>query len=136
MNPDILRIGAVLIAIIALIVFVTRFQLHPFLALIVVSIFLGLVCGLPPVDVIKHFEKGFGDVLSFVGIVIALGAMLGGLLVFSGGAEKFATALVSLAEKSWCLGQSFSPHFSLGFPSSLRSGSYCLCRSPSRFRKR
>jgi gluconate:H+ symporter, GntP family len=99
MNPDILRIGAVLFAIIALIVLVTKFKLHPFLTLVLVSIFLGLVCGLPPVDVIKHFEKGFGDVLSFVGIVIALGAMLGGLLVFSGGAERFATALVSLGGK-------------------------------------
>jgi gluconate:H+ symporter, GntP family len=96
MNPDALRLGAVLVAIVGLILLVTRFRLHPFVTLIVVSIFLGLACGLPPVEVIKHFEKGFGDVLSFVGIVIGLGTMLGGLLVFSGGAERLATGLVSL----------------------------------------
>src|SRR3981081_3022266 len=101
MNSDVLRLGDVLIAIIALILLVTRFRLHPFITLIVVSLFLGLVCGLPPVEVIKHFEKGFGDVLSFVGIVIGLGTMLGGLLVFSGGAERLANALVSIGGKKW-----------------------------------
>ena len=45
---------------------------------------MGLAGGLSPPDVIKNFEKGFGDVLSFGGIVIVLGAMSGGLLVASG----------------------------------------------------
>jgi gluconate:H+ symporter, GntP family len=101
MNPDALRIGAVVVAVIALILLVTRFRPHPFVTLIVVSIFLGLACGLPPVEVVKHFEKGFGDVLSFVGIVIGLGTMLGGMLVFSGGAERLATGLVSLGGKKF-----------------------------------
>ena len=47
---------------------------------------IGISNNLTLTEVIKHFEKGFGDVLSFVGIVIGLGAMLGGILISSGGA--------------------------------------------------
>jgi hypothetical protein len=47
-------------------------------------------------EVIKHFEKGFGDVLSLVGIVIGLGAMLGGILISSGGADVLANDLINL----------------------------------------
>jgi gluconate:H+ symporter, GntP family len=115
-NPDALRIGAVVVAIIGLILLVTRFRLHPFVTLIVVSIFLGLACGLPPVEVIKHFEKGFGDVLSFVGIVIGLGTMLGGLLVFSGGAERLATGLVSLGGKRFVPWTIFFAALLIGLP--------------------
>jgi len=116
MNPDALRIGAVVVAVIALILLVTRFRLHPFVTLIVVSIFLGLACGLPPVEVIKHFEKGFGDVLSFVGIVIGLGTMLGGMLVFSGGAERLATGLVSLGGKKFVPWTIFFAALLIGLP--------------------
>jgi gluconate:H+ symporter, GntP family len=116
MNPDALRIGAVVVAVIALILLVTRFRLHPFVTLIVVSIFLGLACGLPPVEVIKHFEKGFGDVLSVVGIVIGLGTMLGGVLVFSGGAERLATGLVSLGGKKFVPWTIFFAALLIGLP--------------------
>jgi|SRR6266481_5129956 gluconate:H+ symporter, GntP family len=109
MNPDALRIGAVVVAVIALILLVTRFRLHPFVTLIVVSIFLGLACGLPPVEVIKHFEKGFGDVLSFVGIVIGLGTMLGGMLVFSGVPSALPPGWFPLEAKNLFHGRSFSP---------------------------
>jgi GntP family gluconate:H+ symporter len=69
MSPNLLILVAVL-SIVALIVLVAKLKLHPFLALLIVSIFMGLAGGLSPPDVIKNFEKGFGDVLSFVGIVI------------------------------------------------------------------
>ena len=84
MPPNLILILAAVLSIVALILLVAKLKLHPFLALLVVSIFLGLAGGLSPPDVIKNFEKGVGDVLSFVGIVIGLGAMLGGLLVASG----------------------------------------------------
>jgi GntP family gluconate:H+ symporter len=96
MNAALLPLVAALIAIILLVILVTFCRVHPFLSLLIVSISLGLACQLPPADVMKQFEKGFGETLSFVGIVIGLGTMLGGLLVFSGGAERLANALVSI----------------------------------------
>jgi gluconate:H+ symporter, GntP family len=89
MASDPIRLAVVVVAILALIVLITKFRVHPFIALILASWFLGVACGLPLAEVIKHFEKGFGDVLSFVGIVIGLGAMLGGDFDLFGGELMF-----------------------------------------------
>jgi gluconate:H+ symporter, GntP family len=116
MSSDSVRIAAVIIAIIGLILLITKFRLHPFIALIVASWFLGITCGLPPQEVIKHFEKGFGDVLSFVGIVIGLGAMLGGILISSGGADVLANDLVCIGGKKWIPWTMFLASLLIGLP--------------------
>jgi GntP family gluconate:H+ symporter len=116
MPSNFVLILAAVVSIVALILLVTKLQLHPFLSLIVVSIFLGLAGGLSGQDVIKNFEKGFGDVLSFVGIVIGLGAMLGGLLVSSGGADRLANSLISLGGKKWVPWTTFFAAFLIGLP--------------------
>ncbi|MBV9491577.1 MAG: permease DsdX [Verrucomicrobia bacterium] len=115
-TPDLLRVVAALIAIVLLIVLITRFRIHPFVALIIASICLGLLGGVKPDEVMKNFEKGFGDVLSFVGIVIGLGTMLGGLLVTSGGADRLANALVSLGGNRWVPWTIFFAALLIGLP--------------------
>jgi len=70
MASDPVRLAVVVVAILGLIVLITRSRIHPFIALILASWFLGNACSLPLTEVIKYFEKGFGNVLSFVGIVI------------------------------------------------------------------
>lgn len=116
MSPDLTRVVAAVLAILLLILLVTRFKVHPFLALIAASLFLGLFAGLPPDEVTKNFEKGFGDVLAFVGIVIGLGTMLGGLLVASGGADRLANALVSLGGPRWVPWTIFFTALLIGLP--------------------
>ncbi|HXM01272.1 MAG TPA: gluconate:H+ symporter [Chthoniobacterales bacterium] len=116
MSPHLLLIFVAVFSIVALILLVTKLKLHPFLALLIVSIFMGLAGGLSPPDVIKNFEKGFGDVLSFVGIVVGLGAMLGGLLVASGGADRLANSLISLGGKKWVPWTTFFAAFLVGLP--------------------
>jgi gluconate:H+ symporter, GntP family len=116
MNAALLPLVAALIAIIVLVILVTFCRVHPFLSLLIVSISLGLACQLPPAEVMKQFEKGFGETLSFVGIVIGLGTMLGGLLVFSGGAERLANALVSIGGKSWIPWTIFFAALLVGLP--------------------
>ena len=116
MASDPVRLAVVVIAILALIVLITKFRIHPFIALILASWFLGIACGLPLVEVIKHFEKGFGDVLSFVGIVIGLGAMLGGILISSGGADVLANDLIALGGKKWIPWTMFLASLLIGLP--------------------
>jgi GntP family gluconate:H+ symporter len=83
-----------LVTIIGLIVLITQFKVHPFVALTIAAIFLGLTSGLPVVKVMKSFQDGFGGVLGFVGIILALGTMLGKLMADSGGADQIAQTLI------------------------------------------
>ena len=83
-----------LIAIVALIILITKIKLHPFIALILAAGFIGLAARMPTPDIVQSFQKGFGDVLGFVGIVIGLGTMLGKLMAVSGGADRIAQTLV------------------------------------------
>lgn len=83
------------VTIIGLIVLITKFKVHPFIALIIAAGFLGLTSGMPVDKIIKAFQDGFGGVLGFVGIILALGTMLGKMMAESGGAEQVARTLIN-----------------------------------------
>ncbi|OLP57790.1 permease DsdX [Xaviernesmea oryzae] len=82
------------VTIVGLILLITRFKVHPFIALTVAAGFLGLTSGMATETVMKSFQTGFGDVLGFVGIVLGLGTMLGKLMAESGGADQIAQTLI------------------------------------------
>src|SRR5450755_3619183 len=86
------------IAIIVLLIVVLK--MHPFMALIVGSAFVGLAAGVPLPKIISNFETGVGSTLQEVGLLIALGAMLGKLLADSGGADRIIDTLLSKASKA------------------------------------
>jgi GntP family gluconate:H+ symporter len=96
MSPNTLLLLYALGAVLALIVLIARFKLHPFIALVVVSLALGIVAGMPLSGVVKAFQDGVGGVLGFVAIVVALGTMLGKLMAESGGATRIATTLIAM----------------------------------------
>src|SRR2546427_5518112 len=83
-------------AVVALIVLIARFKLHPFIALVTVSLTLGAAAGMPLGSVVKAFQDGVGNVLGFIAIVVALGTMLGKMMAESGGATRIATTLIGL----------------------------------------
>ncbi|MDB6048753.1 MAG: permease DsdX [Pseudomonas sp.] len=89
-----------LVTIIGLVLLITRFKVHPFVALTIASGFLGLTSGMPVDKVMKSFQDGFGGVLGFVGILLALGTMLGKLMADSGGADQIAQTLVRVFGKN------------------------------------
>lgn len=93
-------LAAATVAIVGLIVLIARYKLHPFIALIVASGFLGLVTGLPVAKVVKEFQDGFGGTLGFVGVLLGLGTMLGKLMAESGGADRIARTLVDAFGKT------------------------------------
>jgi GntP family gluconate:H+ symporter len=81
---------------IALIVFlIAKFAVHPFLALVAGSALTALSAGVGLADAIANFEDGVGSTLEEVGLLIALGAMLGKLLAESGGADRVVDTLVT-----------------------------------------
>jgi GntP family gluconate:H+ symporter len=87
-------IVAALLGIALIVVLIAVFSVHPFLALIAGSALTGFAAGVGASDVIANFEQGVGDTLKEVGLLIALGAMLGKLLAESGGADQVVDTLV------------------------------------------
>ncbi|GAA4554431.1 GntT/GntP/DsdX family permease [Amycolatopsis samaneae] len=87
-------IGATVLAIALIVVLITKVKLHPFLALILGSGVLGLVAGMPVDKLLKSFSGGVGSTVASVGVLIALGAMLGKLLADSGGADQIVDTVL------------------------------------------
>ena len=81
-------------AIVALVVLIARFKLNPFVTLVVVSLALGVVVGMPITGIVKAFETGVGNTLGHIALVVALGTMLGKMMAESGGAERIATTVI------------------------------------------
>jgi gluconate transporter len=81
-------------ALIFLLLLIIRYQLNAFVALLVVSLGLGLASGLPPERTVEAIGRGVGDILRNVAVILALGAMLGRMLDVSGAAEVIARTLV------------------------------------------
>jgi gluconate:H+ symporter, GntP family len=92
-DTQLLIVAAIGIAVIVLLI--VKAKLHPFLSLILGSAFVGLASGLELPKIITNFEDGVGGVLKEVGLLIALGAMLGKLLADSGGANRVVDTLLS-----------------------------------------
>ena len=95
MSPNTQLLLLALAAVVVLIVLIARVELHPFVALITVSLALGIVAGMPLGGVVKAFQDGVATVLGFIAIVVALGTMLGKMMAESGGAARIATTLIA-----------------------------------------
>ena len=88
------------ISIVLLIFLILKFKIHPFIALILAGIFIGLATGMPLTDIVASIEKGVGGTLGSLAVVIGFGTILGKMLEISGGAERLArTMLNALGEK-------------------------------------
>ena len=79
-----------LISIVFIIISTTKFNLHPFLALISSALVFGLLSGMPPIEVAKYINEGFGATVGYIGIVIIAGTIIGAFLEKSGGAFTMA----------------------------------------------
>jgi len=87
-------IVAALVGIALLVVLITRFKVHPFLALTIGSLVVAGIAGLAVAAAVASYLKGFGDTAAGVGTLIALGAMFGKLLADSGGGDQIADTII------------------------------------------
>jgi GntP family gluconate:H+ symporter len=97
MSPhDLFLLAIALVVILSVVVAIASFRVHPFPALVIGALVLGLWAGAPPDQILKSFRVGFGETLANVGVLLALGAMFGELLASSGGAERVSSALLKV----------------------------------------
>ena len=94
MTSDARLLLCALVAVIALVLLIARYKLHPFIALTAVSLAMGLAAGMAPNAAVKAFQDGVGATLGFVAIVVGLGTMLGKMMAESGAATSIAKTLI------------------------------------------
>ena len=98
---------AAALGIATVVVLITWLKVHPFLALIFGSAVMGAVAAVAAADIVTSFQTGVGLTVGSVGLLIALGAMIGGMLAESGGADSIVrafTSRVSPERLPWVMG--------------------------------
>ena len=79
-----------------LVLLITYFKINAFLAFVVVSILAGFLLGVEPIAIIGSVQKGMGDMLGSLIIVVVTGAMLGKLAAESGAAQRIAGGMMGM----------------------------------------
>lgn len=101
---------AFIIAIIVMIVLISKFKIHPFLSILTVSVILGLIGGIPLIDIKKPdgtmisgiasvVGQGFSGTFTSIGIVIIFGALIGTILEKTGAAIKLSDMVIRIVGK-------------------------------------
>jgi Gnt-I system low-affinity gluconate transporter len=96
----------VLIGVTMLLLMVLKFKLSAFVSLLITSIAVGILAGMPLSGITKSIQEGMGSTLGFVATVVGLGAIFGQMLESSGGARALADYLLGKFGKdkaSWAL---------------------------------
>ncbi|UCH15485.1 MAG: gluconate transporter [Bacteroidales bacterium] len=89
-----------------LLLMVLKLKISAFISLIVASILVGILSGMPLSEISLSIQKGMGGTLGFVATVVGLGAIFGQILESSGGAESLAHYLLrkfGQSKASWAL---------------------------------
>jgi len=88
------NIVSVLLAVGLLTLLIAWGKVQPLLAFVAASIAAALLLGVPPSKIPGAIEKGIGDLLGSLVVIICLGAVFGKLIADSGAARRIATCLV------------------------------------------
>jgi GntP family gluconate:H+ symporter len=88
-----------ILSVVLIVVLTAKLNIHPFLALLVASLFFGLCAGMSFEIILKSIEEGFGGTLGKIGLVILFGVIIGSFLENSGGAYKLAEVVLKLIGK-------------------------------------
>lgn len=91
--------AVIILAVVAMVIAISKFNVHPFIVLVVVAVAVGLVCGLDTVTVVDTVKTGFGDILASIGIVILCGTIIGTILEKTGAALTMANTILKVVGK-------------------------------------
>ena len=104
------------LCILSLVALITWAKVNAFLAFLVVSIAAALLFGMPLGSIGTSVNKGLGDTLGSVVIIIILGAMLGKLVAESGAAQQITLTLRKIFGHKYILWAMSLTGFIVGIP--------------------
>ncbi len=96
----------VLVCLLILVLLIVWCRMNEFVAFVLVSLLGGIFFGMPADKIIGSIQKGIGETLGSLLIIICFGAMLGKMVAQSGAAKKIAVTLVAIFGKKniqWAL---------------------------------
>ncbi|MFM5171203.1 D-serine transporter DsdX [Aeromonas veronii] len=93
MSSEVWVIATLLSSIVLIVVTIVKGKVHPFLALLLASFYVGTLMGMEPLKMVSAMEDGIGGTLGFLAAVIGLGTILGKMMEVSGAAERIGLAL-------------------------------------------
>ena len=105
-----------------LLLMVLKFKLNAFISLLITSIFVGILAGMPLSKISESIQEGMGGTLGFIATVVGLGAIFGQMLESSGGARSLSRFLLKKFGKErapWAL---MLTGFMIGIPIFLDVG--------------
>ncbi|NRG42291.1 gluconate permease [Rathayibacter sp. VKM Ac-2835] len=96
MTSDTFTLVITAVAILGVVVLITRFRLNPVVALVLGSVFLGLAIGLGPAETISTVTGGFGSIMTEVGLLITFGVLLGSMLSEMNAIQRLVSHLLRI----------------------------------------
>lgn len=102
-----LNLSILLFFLLLLIVSISKFKLHPFVALILIALALGMSLGIGGIRTAEVLLQGFSETLRWIAIIIILGAFIGEVLQESGGAFRISNQIIKRAGEKrlpWAMG--------------------------------
>lgn len=89
-------LAVITLGILFLFLLILVVRLNAFIAFILVGLAIGVGQGMELNTVVQSIEKGIGNTLGFLVMILGLGAMLGKLVAESGAAQKITNGLIQL----------------------------------------
>ncbi len=114
--PHISPLLVAFLSIATLVLLISWAKITPFLSFLLVSLCGGMAMGIRPAAITHSIEKGLGDTLGQLLIIISLGAMLGKLVAVSGAAIRISTTLMNLIGKKSIQWAMVGTGFIVGIP--------------------
>ena len=86
-------------AIAIMVVAISKWHLHPFIAILLTALIFGMVSGIPLPQMTTLIGSGFSKIFAGIGLVIIFGTLMGTILEQSGAALKIADCIIKLLGK-------------------------------------
>ncbi len=102
-----INLSILLFFLLLLIFSISKWKVHPFIALILIALALGMSLGMGGEKTVEVLLKGFSETLRWIAVIIILGAFIGEVLQETGGAFRISDRIVKwVGEKKlpWAMG--------------------------------
>src|SRR5258706_3660607 len=86
----------ILLAVIFIVISAQRWKWHPFFSLLSGAVIFGLIAGITTSEILSSIQSGFGSLLQQIGLVVAVGSVMGAVLEKTGAMESLGIATAKL----------------------------------------